>query len=100
MPETKRFVDGETYHHTFPTELGWVAFVADVIVSGQKLTLANLLVEPMHTRSLELGPKFTLHLRREIKQKAKQEGYTMLNFDGVRLKAGRSDRAFFYKEEL
>ncbi len=88
----ERFVPGETFAEIIETAQGPVVFVADVEVEGTTLYLHNILIEPMHTKRLQVGNDDMFKLRTQIKKAARDQGYTKLAMEAVRTKENKARR--------
>jgi len=89
MPE---FVDGTTFFEVFDTPQGRVLVLGEVVVRGQIVTLENVLIEPMDTVRLDVGPAEIFHIRRNLLQRARSEGYTYLEIAGMRMSGANPHR--------
>ena len=59
--------------------------MGEVGVRGDTVELSNFLIEPLETKSLQVGAACLYQIRRKILDRVRQEDYTYLEIAGERI---------------
>ncbi|TWT35622.1 Bifunctional hemolysin/adenylate cyclase precursor [Posidoniimonas corsicana] len=79
------FKNGELFEAAFDTSKGKVGLLAETVVDGKTLRLKDVVIEPLKTGKLNIGPKEVLAARQQLIEQARAAGFEKLIISGKRL---------------
>ena len=94
------FVSGQTFSKVFPSQKGWISVAAEVLLDGKTLYLKDVDFVPLETKWLPIGVAGNLAIRHALMARARQEGYTKIVIDGVRISGRNPNRLIHYERDV